>query len=176
MKIILNSQYKPKLLFKKKVFYCQIGNNGLATNFKKKEGDKCTPLGNWKLLKIFIKKDKKYFFKFNSCIKDMVKFFDKGIGWCDDDKSFYYNKLVNLNVKKEIKFSYEDFCRKDDVYDLVIVLDYNIKPTIKSKGSAIFIHCSFKDLRNTNGCVAIKKNNLKFLINNLQKLNSIYIR
>ena len=51
-----------------------------------------------------------------------------------------------------------------------------MKPIIPNKGSAIFIHCSFDDLRNTYGCVALKKNNLEFIINNLQKLNYIYIR
>ena len=69
----------------------------------------------------------------------------------------------------------EKLYRIDDVYDIIINLNYNQNPTIKIKGSAIFIHCSFEDNRSTNGCVALK-NNLKFIINNLQKINYIYIR
>ena len=65
--------------------------------------------------------------------------------------------------------------RDDDVYDYFIELNYNRKPIIKGKGSAIFIHISFENLRPTNGCIALSKKNLKFLINNLQKINYIYI-
>ena len=71
---------------------------------------------------------------------------------------------------------HEKLLRNDDVYDMILTLNYNQDPTIRNKGSAIFVHCSFNDLRHTNGCIAIKKNNLKFIINNLQKINYIYIR
>ena len=64
--------------------------------------------------------------------------------------------------------------RDDDVYDYFIDLNYNRKPIIKGKGSAIFIHISFDNLRPTNGCIALSKKNLKFLINNLQK-NKLHI-
>ena len=30
--------------------------------------------------------------------------------------------------------------KKDNTYDIVLVLNYNINPTTKGKGSAIFIH------------------------------------
>ena len=43
------------------------------------------------------------------------------------------------------------------MYDLLIVLSHNVRPTIKNKGSAIFIHCSFSDNRNTAGCIALQK-------------------
>ena len=92
-----------------------------------------------------------------------------------DSKNKYYNKLVKHDPKKQIMFSHEKLYRIDDVYDLFIDLSYNKKPIVKGKGSAIFIHCSFSDFRKTNGCIALSKKNLKFLINNLQKLNYIYI-
>ena len=44
---------------------------------------------------------------------------------------------------------------------------YNYKKTKQGKGSAIFIHCSFSDNRNTSGCVALKKKDLVFLLKNL---------
>ena len=59
---------------------------------------------------------------------------------------------------------------------MFIEIKHNQKPIIKNKGSAIFIHCSFNDLRSTLGCITLKKNILRFLINNLQKKNYIYIR
>ncbi len=34
--------------------------------------------------------------------------------------------------------------RKDNIYDLIVVLNYNMNPIIKNKGSAIFIHIAKK--------------------------------
>ena len=96
--------------------------------------------------------------------------------WCDDPKNLSYNKLLNVKDLSNLHFSYEKLFRNDDVYDIILEINHNKKPCIKNKGSAIFIHCSFNDLRSTLGCVAIKKNILKYLINNLQKQNYIYIR
>ena len=57
----------------------------------------------------------------------------------------------------------------------IIEIKSNNKPIIKNKGSAIFLHCSFSDLRSTKGCVAIKKNDLKYIISHLQSEKYIYI-
>ena len=91
-------------------------------------------------------------------------------------KSFYFNKFLKVNDLSNLNFSYEKLFRDDEVYDIILELNQNQRPCIKNKGSAIFIHCSFNDLRPTFGCVALKKNILKLLINNLQKKNYIYIR
>ena len=58
------------------------------------------------------------------------------MGWCDDPKSKNYNKLISLPCN----FSHEKLYRKDNIYDLILVLNYNFKPIVKNKGSAIFIH------------------------------------
>tara|TARA_B100000963_G_scaffold278891_1_gene247332 strand:+ start:355 stop:879 length:525 start_codon:yes stop_codon:yes gene_type:complete len=174
MIIHLNTIYKSKLIFKKKIFPCQLGKNGKVPNYKKIEGDKCTPIGRFVIESIFLRKDKKLNIPFKRSIKNKIFFIRKNYGWCDDIDSKKYNQLVNLNPK--FNYSYEKLHRCDDVYDIILELNYNKNPTIRNKGSAIFIHCSFNDLRNTNGCVALKKNNLIFIINNLQKINYIYIR
>jgi len=64
--------------------------------------------------------------------------------------------------------------REDNAYDIIIIISHNIKPTIKNKGSAIFIHCSFSDNGNTAGCIALKKKDLVFLLKNYK--NNIYIK
>ena len=174
MIIYLNTIYKPKLMFKKKIYFCQLGKNGKVPNYKKIEGDKCTPAGKFIIKSIFFRRDKKLNILIRKSIKSKIFYIRENYGWCDDIDSKKYNQLVNLTPK--FNFSHEKLFRYDDVYDIILELNYNQKPTIRNKGSAIFIHCSFNDLRNTNGCVAIKKNNLKFIINNLQKINYIYIR
>lgn len=175
MNIILNSSFKPKLIIKNKIIYCQIGKNKTCPKFKKIEGDKCTPIGKWRINKIYYRKDKFIFRKVNFFLKNKITQIKKSDLWCDDMSSSYYNKCYNNKHNKKLNFSYETLFRDDDVYDIIIQINYNQNPIIKGKGSAIFIHCSFSDFRNTNGCVAITKNNMKFLINNLQTKNYIYI-
>ena len=38
--------------------------------------------------------------------------------------------------------------------------NYNMSPTIKNKGSAIFIHVTKQNYKKTEGCVALKKRHL----------------
>jgi L,D-peptidoglycan transpeptidase YkuD (ErfK/YbiS/YcfS/YnhG family) len=93
------------------------------------------------------------------------------MGWCDDPKSENYNKLIKLPSK----FGYEKLYRKDNLYDLILVLNYNINPTIKNKGSAIFIHIKKGNFKKTKGCIALKKNNLLKIINLIQKNTKVTI-
>ena len=176
MRILVNTIYKSKLIFNKRVYECQVGKNGILPQYKKIEGDKSTPMGKWKILTIFIRRDKKLKLKLNKYIKNKIVFIKKNFIWCDDIKSFHYNKLLKVNDLSNLNYSYEKLFRDDEVYDIILELNQNQRPCIKNKGSAIFIHCSFNDLRSTFGCVALKKNILNLLINNLQKQNYIYIR
>ncbi len=61
----------------------------------------------------------------------------------------------------------KDLYRNDNIYDLILVLNYNMKPIIKNKGSAIFIHIAKKNYKKTAGCIALKKIDLiKIVIKN----------
>ena len=75
------------------------------------------------------------------------------MGWCNDPKSKDYNKLINL----PFNYSYEELFRKENIYDIVLVLNYNMSPIKKNRGSAIFIHIAKRDYKKTQGCVAVKK-------------------
>ena len=89
------------------------------------------------------------------------------MGWCDDPKSRKYNKLINLPLSD----SCEKLFKKENIYDIVLVLDYNTKPVKKNKGSAIFIHIAKKNYEKTQGCVAIKKSNLLKILKEI-KINT----
>ena len=93
------------------------------------------------------------------------------MGWCDDPKSKNYNRLINLPSQNR----YEKLYREDNIYDLVLVLNYNLKPIIKNKGSAIFIHIARKNYQKTAGCIALEKNNLIKLVLKMQKHTKIKI-
>lgn len=90
--------------------------------------------------------------------------------WCDDPNSKNYNKLTLSNQK-----SAETLYRKDRLYDLIVVINFNIKPVIKNKGSAIFIHIAKKNYEGTAGCIALKKKDLLELLKNISKSTKIKI-
>ena len=156
MIIINKSSY---LKYKNFRFRCALGKAGIGK--KKKEGDNVTPRGLYKIVKIYYRKDR---IKRISSKFKLIKI-TKNIGWCDDPNSEKYNKMINLPTK----YSYEKLYRKDNVYDLILVLNYNMSPVIKNKGSAIFIHITKKKYQPTQGCVALKKDNLLKLISKINK-------
>ena len=72
--------------------------------------------------------------KIQSKIKKII--IKKEMGWCDDPNSRNYNKIIKLPSS----YKYEKLYKKENIYDIIIVLNYNMDPIVKNKGSAIFIH------------------------------------
>ena len=96
---------------------------------------------------------------------------NKNFAWCDDPLSKKYNQLIKLPTK----YRHEKLYRKDNIYDLILVLTYNMKPIIKNKGSAIFIHVARKNYESTAGCIALKKADLIILTKKIKKNTKIII-
>ena len=94
------------------------------------------------------------------------------MGWCDDPKSKKYNQLIKLPNK----YSHEKLYKKNNTYDLLLVLDYNMKPIVKNKGSAIFIHVAKRNYKPTAGCIALKKKDLLKLTKIIKLSTKILIR
>ena len=65
--------------------------------------------------------------------------------------------------------------RKDNLYDIIIVINYNTRPIVKNKGSAIFIHLAKKNYSGTMGCIGLKKNDLLELLKTISKKTKIKI-
>ena len=145
-------------------FKCAIGKNGFSK--KKIEGDKKTPKGLFSIGNLYYRKDR--ISKFETKLKTIQ--IKKKMGWCDDINSKYYNKPIK--IKKNIK--HEKLFRKDHKYDLLIPINYNTKPIIKNKGSAIFIHLT-KNYKKTAGCVAISKKNFLILLKLINSKTKIKI-
>ncbi len=89
------------------------------------------------------------------------------MGWCDDPKSKRYNKLINLPYS----YNYEQLFKKENIYDIILVLNYNMYPVKKNKGSAIFIHVAKKNYKKTQGCIAVKKSDLLKILKEI-KINT----
>ena len=90
--------------------------------------------------------------------------------WCDDPNSKFYNKLIFTKDKNK-----EKLFRKDNLYDIIIVINYNMKLIVKNKGSAIFIHLANKNYSGTMGCIGLKKNDLLELLKTISKKTKMKI-
>ena len=93
------------------------------------------------------------------------------MGWCDDPKSADYNKLVTL----PFICKHEKLFKRENIYDIILVLNYNMNPVKKNKGSAIFIHVAKNNFKKTEGCVAIKKIDLIKLIKEINPNTKVKI-
>ena len=93
------------------------------------------------------------------------------MGWCDDIRSKDYNK----RIKFPFNYRAEKLYRSDNIYDIIIEINYNKSPTIKKRGSAIFIHIAKRNYSPTKGCIAMSKNDIKFFLKKISKGDKIKI-
>ena len=156
MHIILKNKF---LYFYSYKIKCSIGKNGLTSN--KKEGDFKTPKGKFGFEFLLFRKDR--IKKINCKLKKVV--IKKNMGWCDDPASKKYNKLIKL----PFSFNHEKLFKKNNSYDVVLVLDYNMRPIRKNKGSAIFIHIAKRNYKKTLGCIALSKTSILKIVNTIKK-------
>ena len=159
--MLIKLKNKDTLIFDEFKFKCAIGKNGLKKN--KIEGDKSTPKGIFSLGKLYYRSDRVPKPESNLTTKKITK----NLGWCDISNNKYYNQEVSSlkNVNKE------NFFRKDNKYDYLIIINYN-KNKIKNKGSAIFIHLT-RDYKATNGCIAVNENDFLILAKLINKKTHI---
>jgi len=162
----MNIELKNKFLyFKNYRLRCAIGKRGITS--KKLEGDKKTPKGEFNLKYILYRKDR--IFNIKTKLKKII--IKKNMGWCDDPSSIQYNKIINYPYKH----SSEKLWRKENVYDIIIVIDYNLNPIVKNKGSAIFLHIAKRKYKPTNGCIAVSKKNIKLIVSKINKKTKLKI-
>jgi len=146
-------------------FRCCIGKNGSTNN--KKEGDKKTPKGTFKIENLYFREDRK---EKPSTLLRCIKI-KKNMGWCNDIRfPRKYNKLIK--IKKKIR--HEKLKRKDYKYDLLIPIKYNFKKPITGMGSCIFIHLT-KDYKATAGCIALIEKDFLIMLKLIKKNTKIKI-
>ena len=147
------------------IFSCCIGKNGSTKN--KKEGDKKSPKGTFKLENLYFRKDR---LKKPSTSLKCIEI-KKNMGWCNDIRfPKKYNKLIKIT--KKIK--HEKLLRKDHKYDLLIPIKYNFEKPATGLGSCIFIHLT-KDFKSTAGCIALKEKDFYILLRLVKKNSKIKI-
>ena len=111
--MLLRLKNKEYLIVDEFKFKCSIGKKGL--NLKKIEGDHCTPIGVFKIGKVYYRPDR--IKKPDTSLK--TKKITKNMGWCDDPYNKNYNKEIILNKKNKG----EKLFRKDNTYDILIIIE-----------------------------------------------------
>jgi L,D-peptidoglycan transpeptidase YkuD (ErfK/YbiS/YcfS/YnhG family) len=143
-----------------------VGAAGVSAT--KTEGDKATPAGTFPL-------------PFGMYRPDRIKLPDTSLpmtplrqvhAWVDDPNDPKYNQLVELPYPAHT----EEMRRADGIYDLLVVVGYNMKPTRPGAGSAIFLHIARPNLTPTEGCIAIELSALLKLIPLLGPESTLTIR
>ena len=131
-----------------KLLPCVIGKNGISK--LKREGDGKTPTGKHHIVGMLYRPD-----KISRPRKWALPIRPRDI-WSDDVKDPNYNLMGKLPSL----FGHEQLFRCDNLYDLVIITNWNWPYAVKGRGSAIFIHSWGQNSRATEGCVALSKVNL----------------
>nr|WP_246710292.1 MULTISPECIES: L,D-transpeptidase family protein [unclassified Martelella] len=140
-------------------FQAAIGRNG-ATALKR-EGDGKTPIGTMALIYGYRDDRHRQSWPRSGLGIKAMKAED---GWCDAPASPNYNRPVRLPFGA----SHERLLRDDGIYDLVIVMDWNMRPRARNRGSAVFFHLARRDFSPTAGCVAIAPAAMRVLLPHLR--------
>ena len=143
-----------------------VGAAGVSAT--KKEGDGATPAGTFSLPFGMYRRD-----RINLPSTDLPMTPLREVdAWVDDPNDPKYNQLVELPYPAHT----EELWLADGVYDLLVVVGYNMNPTRPGAGSAIFLHIARPDFTPTAGCVAIERSMLLKLLPMLGPDSTLTIR
>jgi len=127
----------------------------------KREGDGATPIAPMKLLCGFRRGDRTVRLETPLAIRRI----SEEMLWCDQPEDPNYNRLV----KAPFRPSHEEMKRKDGLYDVCLVMDWNITSRARNRGSAIFFHLIKPGYEPTAGCVAVHPRDMRRLLPFLRK-------
>ena len=147
------------------VFPCALGRGGISA--AKREGDGATPLGPMRVLSGYIRGRR---FDYRSSLP--LQPITPTLGWCEVPDDRNYNRPVAIPYAA----SHESMLRPDHLYDACIVLDWNITPRRRGRGSAIFLHLARQDFPPTQGCVAVTHTVMARLLSRLSRRTVLVVK
>jgi L,D-peptidoglycan transpeptidase YkuD (ErfK/YbiS/YcfS/YnhG family) len=123
-----------------------IGRGGITS--RKREGDGGTPIAAMRLVGGYVRHDRGIS---RAQTRLPLRFTPQNLLWCDEPGHALYNRPVTAPFKA----SHEKMRRDDGLYDVCIVMDWNLRQRKRFGGSAIFFHIAKPGYPPTEGCVAI---------------------
>lgn len=140
------------LAFGGRLMPCTLGRGGIVAAAAKREGDGATPAGRHRITAMLYRADR---------IARPCRWAIP-IGpqdrWCDASGDPAYNRLI----RAPLAASHERMRRADPLYDLVLVTDWNAGGQA-GRGSAIFVHQWRRPGFPTAGCIALARQDLRWL-------------
>lgn len=133
-----------------------VGRSGIADTKNRVEGDGTSPAGVYSFGMLFGIRDNP-----GELQKDYKKV-DNDDYWDGDNRSDTYNQHVrgsempaswNASASEHlIDYKYS--------YNYAVMVNYNVNPTVKGKGSAIFLHCTHPGSLASAGCISIPESKM----------------
>jgi L,D-peptidoglycan transpeptidase YkuD (ErfK/YbiS/YcfS/YnhG family) len=148
------------------VFRCALGRGGISAN--KREGDGATPLARMRILSGYFRGDHVAGRRTRLPMAPI----DARLGWCEVPGDRNYNRPVTIPYGA----SHETMRRADELYDFCLVLDWNIRPRRRGRGSAIFFHLARPGFTPTQGCVAVSAADMKRLLPHLSSRTVLTVK
>ncbi|SSC72040.1 unnamed protein product [Ciceribacter sp. T2.26MG-112.2] len=131
-----------------------LGRSGITSC--KREGDGATPRATMRLISAYRRGDRMGALATGLTMRrirnDML--------WCDAPAHPAYNRPV----RAPFAASHEKLTRDDRLYDICIVMDWNVTERRRGCGSAIFFHIAREGYAPTEGCVALSPADMRRLL------------
>lgn len=146
-------------------FQAAIGRNGRTA--LKREGDGKTPITTMAALYGFHRGERM------TALNTSLPMYRtrSNMLWCDAPTDPNYNRLVTAPFKA----SHEEMRRQDGLYDVCLVLDWNVTSRRRNLGSAIFMHMIRPGYEPTAGCVALHPRDMRRVLPHLRKGTKITV-
>jgi L,D-peptidoglycan transpeptidase YkuD (ErfK/YbiS/YcfS/YnhG family) len=132
-------------------FPCTIGRGGLSAH--KREGDGATPVGEHRIVGLLYRPDRL------ARPTPWAQPITKDDLWSDASDDDAYNQWV----RAPYPHSHENLRRADPLYDLVLLTNWNWPNARTGKGSAIFLHQYRRKGFPTEGCIAFRRDHMRWI-------------
>ena len=152
------------LRFQGRMFPCTVGKGGIRAD--KREGDGATPVGVHRIVGLLYRPDR------IARPADWAVPIRPGDLWSDDTKDEDYN----LMVRAPYPHSHEMLRRADPLYDIVLITDWNWPYAERGRGSAIFLHQWRRPGYPTEGCIAFRRNHLRWIVSRIRYESRVIVR
>lgn len=136
-----------------------IGRGGVTA--LKREGDGATPRAAMRLIAGYVRRDRLLL----PPTRLPMRTTRPGMLWCDAPRHGAYNRPVNAPFPA----GHEKMMREDGLYDVCLILDWNISSRRRYAGSAIFFHLVRPGYRPTEGCIAVSLPAMRRLIRHMRR-------
>jgi L,D-peptidoglycan transpeptidase YkuD (ErfK/YbiS/YcfS/YnhG family) len=137
-------------------YTARVGWNGLRVN--RREGDGTTPIGTFPI------SPRMYGNAPNPGVAFRYMRLRCGDWWVEDPRSPAYNTFqrIGCGVKPPFKVTTPDMSKSPRAYAFLAVIEFNLHPVVRGRGSGIFLHAQTGHA--TNGCVSLPRGDLTHVL------------